>query len=40
MSKFYQISTLNTLMLGKFDGIMIVKDLLKQSNYGIGTFEG
>lgn len=40
MSKFYQISTLNTLMLGNFDGVLTVGELLKEGNVGIGTFEG
>jgi acetolactate decarboxylase len=40
MSKFYQISTLNTIMLGNYDGVITVGDLLKQGSMGIGTFEG
>ena len=40
MSKFYQVSTLNTLMLGNYDGVITVRDLLKEGNVGIGTFEG
>lgn len=40
MGKFYQVSTLNTLMLGNYDGVITVGDLLKQGNIGIGTFEG
>lgn len=40
MSKFYQVSTLNAIMLGNFDGTITVKELLDHGNEGIGTFDG
>ncbi|MDD3225686.1 MAG: acetolactate decarboxylase [Clostridium sp.] len=40
MSEFYQVSTLNAIMLGNFDGTIDVKELLEHGNEGIGTFEG
>lgn len=40
MDKFYQISTLNALMLGDFYGTISVNEILKYGNTGIGTFEG
>lgn len=40
MSKIYQVSTLDALMQGYFNGSVTVKELLKHGSYGIGTFEG
>lgn len=37
---FYQVSTLNSLMLGNFDGVVTVEELLKHASWGVGTFEG
>lgn len=37
---FYQVSTLNTLMLGNFDGTVSVRELLAHGSWGIGTYEG
>ena len=38
--KFYQVSTLNALMLGNFDGVVDVRELLAHGAWGIGTYEG
>lgn len=40
MNKLYQVSTLNALMLGNFQGVTTVDELLAKGSYGIGTFEG
>lgn len=40
MSKIYQVSTLDALMQGYFNGTVTVEELLKHGSYGIGTFEG
>lgn len=37
---FYQVSTLNALMLGNFDAALSVKDILSHGNVGLGTYEG
>lgn len=37
---FYQVSTLNALMLGNFDGVVSVDELLRHGSWGIGTYEG
>ena len=37
---FYQVSTLNALMLGNFDGVVPVRELLRHGSWGIGTYEG
>lgn len=37
---FYQVSTLDALMLGNFDGVVTVEELLKHGAWGIGTYEG
>lgn len=37
---FYQVSTLNSLMLGNFDGVVSVEELLRHASWGVGTFEG
>lgn len=36
----YQVALLQSLTLGYFDGVISVKDLKKQGDTGIGTFEG
>ncbi|OPZ84429.1 MAG: Alpha-acetolactate decarboxylase [bacterium ADurb.Bin429] len=36
----YQVSTLNALMLGIYDGQMPVKTLLRHGDFGLGTFTG
>ena len=36
----FQVSTLNALMLGNFDGVISVRELLKKGNWGLGTYEG
>ena len=36
----YQVSTINALIQGVYDGQMTMKDLKKHGNFGIGTFEG
>lgn len=38
--KVYQVSTLDALMQGYFNGTVTVEELLKHGSYGIGTFEG
>lgn len=35
-----QVSTLNALMLGDYEGAVTIKDLLKEGDTGIGTYEG
>ncbi len=35
----YQVSTLNALMLGYYDGVVTVGDLLKEGDTGVGTFD-
>ena len=37
---FYQVSTLNALMMGNFDGVVTVGELLRHGSWGIGTYEG
>ena len=37
---FYQVSTLNALMLGNFDGVVTVGELKRHGSWGIGTYEG
>ena len=39
-SKLFQVSTLNDLMLGDYNGTCSVKELLKHGDTGIGTYEG
>ncbi|HOF87188.1 MAG TPA: acetolactate decarboxylase [Armatimonadota bacterium] len=36
----YQVSTLNALMLGIYDGQMPVRTLLRHGDFGLGTFTG
>jgi acetolactate decarboxylase len=36
----YQVSTIDALMQGVFDGVQPVGELRKHGNFGIGTFEG
>lgn len=36
----FQVSTIDALMQGVYDGVMIFKDLKPQGDFGIGTFEG
>lgn len=40
MDRFYQVSTLNSLMLGNLSGVISINELLKNGDYGIGTCEG
>jgi acetolactate decarboxylase len=35
----FQVSTLNALMLGDYDGLITVDELLQQGNTGLGTFD-
>jgi acetolactate decarboxylase len=35
----YQVSTLNALLLGYYDGIISVGDLLQEGDIGLGTFD-
>ena len=35
----YQVSTLNALMLGDYDGSVTLGDLKKQGSIGLGTFD-
>ena len=35
----YQISTINSLMAGNYDGIHTIQDVAKKGNTGIGTFD-
>lgn len=37
---FYQVSTLNALMMGNFDGVVTVGELKRHGSWGIGTYEG
>jgi hypothetical protein len=39
MSAFFQVSTLNAVMLGNYDGAVAVRDLLARGSWGIGTYE-
>jgi acetolactate decarboxylase len=36
---FYQVSTIDALMQGVFDGVQPVSELKKHGDFGIGTFE-
>jgi acetolactate decarboxylase len=36
----YQVSTIDALMQGVYDGVQPVGELKKHGNFGIGTFEG
>jgi acetolactate decarboxylase len=36
----YQVSTLNSLSAGNFDGIKTVQEVLQEGNFGLGTFDG
>lgn len=36
----YQVSTINALLEGGYDGNITCGDLLKQGDFGIGTFDG
>jgi acetolactate decarboxylase len=38
--KLYQVSTIDALMLGVYDGIQPVEDLKRHGDFGIGTFDG
>ncbi len=39
-NKLFQVGTLNSLMMGDYHGSVTVKDLLKEGNIGIGTYDG
>ena len=39
-NKLFQVSTLNALMMGDYEGSVKVKELLKHADTGIGTFDG
>ena len=39
-NKLFQVGTLNSLMMGDYHGSVSVKDLLKEGNVGIGTYDG
>lgn len=39
-NKLFQVSTLNALMMGDYEGSVKVKDLMKVADTGIGTFDG
>ena len=39
-NKLFQVSTLNDLMLGDYNGTCSVKELLKHGDTGIGTYDG
>lgn len=39
-NKLFQVSTLNALMMGDYEGSVKVKDFLKHVDTGIGTFDG
>ncbi len=39
-NKLYQVSTLNALMMGDYEGSVKVKEFLKHADTGIGTFDG
>jgi acetolactate decarboxylase len=36
----YQVSTINALLQGVYEGEISIKELKQQGNFGIGTFEG
>jgi acetolactate decarboxylase len=36
----YQVSTIDALMLGVYDGVQPISELKKQGDFGIGTFNG
>jgi len=36
----YQVSTLNALMLGNYDGVISCSELLSHGDTGVGTFDG
>jgi len=36
----YQVSTIDALMLGVFDGVQPISELKKHGDFGIGTFDG
>jgi acetolactate decarboxylase len=36
----YQVSTLNSLSAGNFDGIKTVQEVLQEGDFGLGTFDG
>jgi acetolactate decarboxylase len=36
----YQVSTIDALMLGVYDGVQPVSELKKHGDFGIGTFDG
>ena len=36
----YQVSTIDALMQGVFEGVQSVKELKKHGDFGIGTFDG
>jgi acetolactate decarboxylase len=38
--QLYQISTINALLAGIYDGDLQVKDVKKNSDFGLGTFNG
>ena len=40
LETLYQVSTIDALMQGVFDGVQPVGELRKHGNFGIGTFEG
>ena len=39
-NKLFQVSTLNALMMGDYEGSVTAKDFLKHVDTGIGTFDG
>ena len=39
-NKMYQVSTLNNLMKGDYNGVVTVKELLSHGDTGIGTYDG
>ena len=39
-NKLIQVSTLNDLMLGDYEGSVKIKELMKHADTGIGTFDG
>jgi len=40
MDTFFQVSLLNALLMGNYDGVVSVSELLSHGNIGIGTFHG
>lgn len=38
-SNVYQFSTITSLVAGNFDGMIKFEALLKQGNFGLGTFD-